>query len=532
MLKILVKKQMAEIFRAYLYDAKKNKARTKVSTVMWFTLFALIMVGVLGVLFFNAASSMKPLILIGMDWFYFILMGAIAIIIGAFGSVFNTFSALYMAKDNDFLLSMPIPVKTVVAARLAGVYLMGLLYSATASIPTVLVFLLNTEVTVSKVVGGILWVLIISVVVMALSTILGFVVAQVATKLKHKNYTTVAVSLVFIGLYYFVYFKASDMLQSILENAVIYGDTVQKKAYPLYLFGQSGTGDVKAIAISVVICTLVTIGIWIMIQRNFLKIVTSTGKQEKMVYHEKTAVKRSPEMAVLLKEFGRFTGSATYMMNCGLGIIFMLVAGVFILFRGGLLFDRIQNVMEEVPNALPVLMVGLSCLMSSMNDPAAPSVSLEGKSIWITRSLPVKTVTILRAKLLLQVILTAIPCFILTLCICLTGRFTMFESAVILVIPQLFVCLMSLFGLCIGLLRANLSWTNEIYPIKQSLAVIIALFGGWIYAAGGIAVYLFFSGDLTFTMYALLYGGLTVVLCITLGIWLVKVAPRIYETLS
>lgn len=108
----------------------------------------------------------------------------------------------------------------------------------------------------------------------------------------------------------------------------------------------------------------------------------------------------------------------------------------------------------------------------------------------------------------------------------------MFESAVILVIPQLFVCLMSLFGLCIGLLRANLSWTNEIYPIKQSLAVIIALFGGWIYAAGGIAVYLFFSGDLTFTMYALLYGGLTVVLCITLGIWLVKVAPRIYETLS
>ena len=29
MLKILLKKQMAEVFRSYFYDAKKNKARSK-----------------------------------------------------------------------------------------------------------------------------------------------------------------------------------------------------------------------------------------------------------------------------------------------------------------------------------------------------------------------------------------------------------------------------------------------------------------------------------------------------------------------
>ena len=29
MLKLLVKKQLTEIFRAYLYDAKKNRARSK-----------------------------------------------------------------------------------------------------------------------------------------------------------------------------------------------------------------------------------------------------------------------------------------------------------------------------------------------------------------------------------------------------------------------------------------------------------------------------------------------------------------------
>ena len=43
MLKQLVKKQMAEIFRSYLYDAKKNKKRSKGAFILYFALFALLM---------------------------------------------------------------------------------------------------------------------------------------------------------------------------------------------------------------------------------------------------------------------------------------------------------------------------------------------------------------------------------------------------------------------------------------------------------------------------------------------------------
>ena len=39
MLKILVKKQMAEIFRSYFYDSKKNKARSKGATTACFIFF-------------------------------------------------------------------------------------------------------------------------------------------------------------------------------------------------------------------------------------------------------------------------------------------------------------------------------------------------------------------------------------------------------------------------------------------------------------------------------------------------------------
>ena len=40
MLKLLLKKQFLEIFQVYFYDAKKNKARSKVSIAMDFALFA------------------------------------------------------------------------------------------------------------------------------------------------------------------------------------------------------------------------------------------------------------------------------------------------------------------------------------------------------------------------------------------------------------------------------------------------------------------------------------------------------------
>ena len=34
---------------------------------------------------------------------YFLIMGMIAIALGTFGSVFNTYSGLYLSKDNDLL---------------------------------------------------------------------------------------------------------------------------------------------------------------------------------------------------------------------------------------------------------------------------------------------------------------------------------------------------------------------------------------------------------------------------------------------
>ena len=57
------------------------------------------------------------------------------------------------------------------------------------------------------------------------------------------------------------------------------------------------------------------------------------------------------------------------------------------------------------------------------------------------------------------------------------------------ILPILYMVFMLLFGMLLGISFVNLTWTNETAPIKQSLNIFIAMFGGWIFA---IAVALVF----------------------------------------
>ena len=170
MLKVLVKKQLSEVFRSYFYDAKKNKMRSKGAIAAWFVFFAVVMVGVLGGMFTAMSLSLcVPLHAAGMGWLYYLLMSLIAVMLGAFGSVFNTYSGLYLAKDNDLLLSMPIPVRTIVAARLVNVYLLGALYSVVVILPAVIVGWVTVPLTAGRIVCGFLLLLIVTDIVLLLS---------------------------------------------------------------------------------------------------------------------------------------------------------------------------------------------------------------------------------------------------------------------------------------------------------------------------------------------------------------------------
>ena len=55
------------------------------------------MVGMLGGVFTYLSMILcAPLSAAGMDWLYFALMGLLSVLLGVFGSVFNTYYCLYL----------------------------------------------------------------------------------------------------------------------------------------------------------------------------------------------------------------------------------------------------------------------------------------------------------------------------------------------------------------------------------------------------------------------------------------------------
>ena len=426
MLKVLLKKQMTEVFRGYFYNRKTNKARSKANQIVLFSLFAFLMVGVLGGSFTAVALGVCfGLTSAGMGWLYFVLMSSIAIVLGAFGSVFNTYSGLYLPKDNDLLLSMPIPVTAI-----------------------------------QNVICGIVLFLIITIIVLILSCLLGWIVAKSSLKLKNKSFIVVLIALACIGGYYFIYFKAQIWIRELVANASVYGTNVKDSAYGLYLFGRIGEGDLIATAIFAAATALLLALTIFILSRGFLKLATSTASVGKVKYHEKTVKEKSVFGALLTKEFARFTTSPNYMLNCGLGVLLLPVLGVFLLIKGANILTMLTTALGDRTNLAALLLCAALMLLSVMNDMATPSVSLEGKNIWIPQSMPVEAKTVLKAKTAMQLILTLIPMLFAVICAAVVLQASIAEKLMICVLPLIFTVFSAVFGCYIGVMHPIMEWCS------------------------------------------------------------------------
>ena len=531
MLKLLVKKQLFEIFRSYFYDAKKNKARTKGATIGYIVMFVLLMVCLLGTMFGVLSNTMcGPLAEMGMDWLYFVIMGMMAVFLGAFGSVFNTYSGLYLAKDNDLLLSMPIPVRVIMTSRLLSVYLMGLMYSGIVILPAILVYWFTVPVTAGRILGGVVLLIVISLFVLTLSCALGWVVAKISLKLKRKSFITVIVSLVFFGLYYFVCFRSQAMITDLLLNAEDVGNRI-KGIYPLYLFGRVGCGDgVAMLIVSAVVIALLAL-VWYLIARSFLHIATASGNTAKTVYHEKAVKPVSADAALLRKELGRFTASPLYMLNCGLGTVFLVVLAVLALIKGREVFLMMNALFAGGEGFVTVLAALCLCLLAGSNDISTPSVSLEGKSLWIAQSLPIDPWQALRAKLRMHLLITELPLVACAVCVAAVSGAALPEIVMMLVTPMVYVVLSAAFGLFMGLKRPNLNWTSEVAPIKQGLAVFLSMFVGWLVAVALGFLYYALMARVGAVAFLLAVTALFAVLALVLVRWLKTSGAKIYQHL-
>lgn len=531
MIRALFKKQMMEVFSWIFYDRKAGKTRSKKGIIGYVILY-LALFAFLGVIFFTFATMLcEPLAEAGFAWLYFALMGLLAVALGVFGGVFNTFASLYLAKDNDLLLSMPIPPAKILAARLSGVYAIGLLYELIVMIPALIVYFVHVRVGFLAVVFTLIIPLVLSVFVLTLSCILGWVVAIVSTRLKNKNIITVILSLAFLAGYYYIYSQAYAVIGKILANPDGIADSVRSIFYPFYHMGLAAGGNALSMLIFTAIIGALFGIVYLVLSKSFLRIATENRGTAKTKYKEKAVKTKSVSGALLHKEFRRFLSSPIYMLNCGLGIILMPVAAIALLIKGNDLLEMLSAMFEGLEDVIPLLAAAAICIIASMNDITAPSVSLEGKNLWIVQSLPVTARQALTAKLKLHLILTIVPAAILTLCVELVLKPSVALGILIPVAVLAFILMGACLGLLANLKMPNLKWTNETVPVKQSMAVTIALFGGWsiVVALGGL--YFLCRNFLSPTLYLLIVSVLLWVVALVLLRRIMTKGAAVFESL-
>ncbi len=531
MIKIMLKKQMTEIFRNYFYDPKKGTAKSKGATIGGIIAYLILVVGVFGVMFGVLAVSMcAPCVIAGQDWIYFMIFAVIGVLLGIFGSVFSTYAELYLAKDNDQLLSLPIPVSAIMTSRLASVYLMGLLYSAGATLPAVIVYAVNVPFHPMTLIGSILFIFLISVFVMVLSCLLGWVVAKISTKLKRKGVVTALLAIGAFVIYYMVYGRSMAMINSLIRNVEEIGDpTGMMKVF--WLIGSLAEGNILSILICTGVCAALFLVLWIVMKRSFIDIVTTKTAEKKTEYHETAAKQKSALQALCAKERARFFGSPTYMLNCGLGIVLLPALGIFLLVNGGTFAEHMTNVFGVGADGSAVLYMALICLVSAMDVITTPSVSLEGKNIWILRSLPLSAWDVLNGKLQTHLLFGIIPAAVAAICAGIASGASPLIIILMLLSCYMNVYLLGLFGLRIGLKHVNLKWSNENIPIKQSISVFLSMLSGWILAVIIGVPYLLLHSVISANVYLVIVILAEALLSLMLRNWMKTKGTEIFESL-
>ena len=534
MLKALLKKQMTELNKGFLQNKKTGELRSKKSAVGIILMYALLMCCIAFAFVGIGELLMASLHPVGLDWLYFFIMFLLSMLLGVFGSVFNTYSSLFKAGDNDLLFSMPIKPGMIITVRLVGVYLMGLMYCLPVALPALGVYWFRVGGSFSTVVFQLLSVAVMSFFILFLSIVVGYVVAILSTKIKNKTFVSVFCSVAFLALYYFAYFKANALIQTIAANPDYYGKKIKASTFFLYNLANGACGNIGSFFISFGI-TAVAFGIVIFVLcKSFMSIATKSSYVKSKKVKQAKIKASSLKSALLKKELKRFSTSTAYMMNCGLGLIIMPVVAILAFAKqdavGGML-NELSAESQYFSNMMLLAPVSAMCMMCTLNGISSPSISLEGKNLWVLHSLPISEKSVLEAKVNAHVILNSIPAIISTAIMCVAFGQNILNIVLSCCVVWMFIWIDARLGLILNLKHNNLEWTNEVVPIKQGMSVLFNMLIGTVISIAMLAISSLALTVLSSAVYMTIFVAVFILLNLVEMRWLNKKGVEIFKSL-
>lgn len=537
MFKALVKKQFLQMFSGLSLQNKNVKQNGKRFPWTPLLLGALILyaLGAEVYLFWDLSKSMcEPLAMAGLSWVYFALLTTMGFSISCMLVIFMVKSQVYDAKDNELLFSMPIPSWMILLTRMIGQYLLALLLIVITCVPAMVCYFTVVDITFAAVFGCLLVLLVLPFGVLALGGLIGWLLALITARLPAKNLVTVIGLFAFMILYSVGFSKLQDALNYVLAHGEQVGNTIKTVLFPFWQLGLAATGKgIAMVAFTGIFLGFFALVYWL-ISVTFIPLATMKRGGVRARYKEKAAKVRSQFFALFIKEAKRFFGNAMIFFNCGIGGVIALVFVGYMLVDSNLRASI--NAWDAPKQDLALIITLVACFIATSNVITASSVSLEGESLWVLRSMPVQTLTVFKAKIALHFVVTAVPLCVSAVIVGIAFKLGVFLTLLAMAVLCAITLLTAMSGLAINLKYPNLKWTNEMVAVKQSVSVLIAMFVGWGIAGlvlGGNFLFGKLFGD---AVPAVLYLGIAIaamlVASVVLWQWLKRGGKRIFEALS
>lgn len=499
MLKVLLKKQMYEMLSGILTNRRTGKRRSAGALAGFAILFAFAGISMsfgFGALYLLTATTLAggldvpgQLLPVEYGGLYFAFTGIITLMLGIIGGMFTTYSILYMPRDNELLLSMPVKPSVILASRMLSVYLMIVIYTVLSYVPAVAVFFISSGFRTDVLLMSLVMYIAMTFFVLALSCFLGWLLALIAAKLGSKKVVTVVSVLVTAFAYYFFYFGRNQVMKLITDdpaNAVRVFRTTPLLVFFSYGEGSGGSWLYFLIFLGIVAASMSLA--MLLLSGSFIALVTTRKGRKKKVYVARTARTNSALGALFRREIKRFVTDPGYFINSGFGSIVFIVAAVIAAFNTpGLrsLIASMQNPAGEGPSVaispamLPVTVLSATALVLFWTPISASSVSLEGNRLWILKTMPVSTTGILAMKLAVHELFAGIPAAIFVTAAGIILEMGVLPTVLLCVAALSFAALAGSFGLMLETHNPKLDWTDENVAIKQNYNVLFVMLAGF-----------------------------------------------------
>ena len=479
MLKLLLKTRFMALMDRFSGQKKGKKAATakKLALLSLGGLAVLILIGAM------FALMIKPLYdgfrQGGLTWLIFAMAGCLACILSFVFTMFYAQGAIFEAKDNEMLLSMPIPPSAILGSRMGALYFLNLLFCVTIMGAIGVLRALDGGLQVLNVIIFLVSIPLLALIGTALSCLLGWLVSLVTRRMRRKALFSLVFSLAFMGLYFYAMLGLTDHLQTMLANSGNIAEAFRNVLLPFYALGIAITeGNLVQLLIFAACCVVPFALVYILLSRSFIRIVTTKVGAKRTEYKAGSLKGSSLIWSLTKKDLTHFFNSSTYMLNCGIGLIFSLILGIATLVSGnGLLnfllksYSNIEDAGTLAPYLLPVvlgILAGMSCI-------CAPSISVEGKNFWILDSLPVKHQEVLKSKLLFHLVI-AVPVSLVTSLLA-TLRLPMTGTQILIMFgfPLLANVFCATVSMVTGLYTAKLDYPSEAKAVKSSSSTLVPM---------------------------------------------------------